>query len=664
MTTARPPWRIRGWLHAALLLAVWLGMLAAPVRAGTLSLAGDSPHTLEGSGKLEVLRDPSGTLDVDGAAMALAAGQFRAIPGNLTAGFTPDAFWLALTVDRPAQASRDWLLEVQPAYLDDVRLYVPREGRFDMQRAGDLLPQSQKLPHSGALFRLTLPQGETRILLRIKTTSTMTVIPRLWTPAAFADSNSTWLLVQGGYCGLLLTILLFSLLNGVMSGRKVFFLYGAYVLGMGLNWTTVNGLIGRFVLPEHPALSDLLTPLSVCFNILMGLLFYDRQFRLDHYLPWLHRFYVAMMLLALVTMGSVFFDAYVHFAPWMMMGLMTIILLSFAAIRQQLKLRRLKDRLGTLAYLGFFALAPLNLLSVTGVLQPTLWTLVYAGQSSSLPQLLLLHVTILLGVRRADWEKKRAQEQADHARRIAEQQQQAHENQRQFLAMVTHEIRTPISIIDAANESLRMLDDHGDAARRRRYDRIARAVQRIRRLVEMAECHDTARIEGLNASGLTLSSLHLAELVRGLLPLLSDDAEARLSIRAMPDLPPVVADAQLLRFTLLNLIDNALKYAAEATPITIDIASTCMDDGTVGAKLRVTNQGTSIPHHDWHRVFEKHVRLGESTGKPGLGLGLYFCHTIIARHGGTLKLETPPVPGACFVITLPLVPARQETSPQ
>lgn len=118
------------------------------------------------------------------------------------------------------------------------------------------------------------------------------------------------------------------------------------------------------------------------------------------------------------------------------------------------------------------------------------------------------------------------------------------------------------------------------------------------------------------------------------------------------DFPTVTGDRLLLHVVLRNLLENASKYAAPDTPIEIALAVRLGND-RLGVEWRISDAGAGIPAHLAERVFEKYVRVGESSGTPGLGLGLYLSRRIVERHGGHLYLDTTMTRGACFVCWLP-----------
>jgi signal transduction histidine kinase len=215
---------------------------------------------------------------------------------------------------------------------------------------------------------------------------------------------------------------------------------------------------------------------------------------------------------------------------------------------------------------------------------------------------------------------------------------------------MAHEIRTPVAVIDAALQSLRVLDDKATPERAQRHDRIARAVSRMSALTELALAQD--RLEVANWTQ-DLAPLNLAVLTHDVVGMIAGSAEQRVAIAAGHDLCEVQADERMLRYALMNLIDNALKYSPAGTPVSVEIGN-ATHDGRAGCHWSIADQGRGIRAGDHERVFQKYYRAEDVAESPGLGLGLYLVAQIVARHGGWVHaVAAPPNTGARFECWLP-----------
>ena len=124
----------------------------------------------------------------------------------------------------------------------------------------------------------------------------------------------------------------------------------------------------------------------------------------------------------------------------------------------------------------------------------------------------------------------------------------------------------------------------------------------------------------------------------------------RLARRIAADLPPLVADADLLSRAIENLVSNAIKYSPSGTEVVIQ-ASAAAEVVTV----EVTDQGYGIPEADLARIFEKFYRVPrvQDAGTPGTGLGLALVREIAELHGGSVSVKSEVNAGSTFTLRLP-----------
>jgi signal transduction histidine kinase len=625
----------------AFLLALLLLLLSSMLHAET------PPVITFDQGQITVLRDASKQLMLEQVRAARAAGQFRSIPGNPGLGYIPDAVWLHLSVERAAgQLPAGWL-EIMPPYLDDIRLFHIRpDGQVDERRGGDRLPQSAKEEdYRGTLFKLTLQPGKHEFYLRLQTTSTMAAIVKLWQPDRFERQLRLDYFVYGIYFSLILTVLLFNAVNWLVSRRRIFLVYVGYLFLNALQWLGINGFVADFIFPAQPLLANLTLGMSLSLAAAMAFGFFIMVLELKQHHPVLYRISLVGMVLCLVTALATPFGYYGFFAPWMLgFGVLTLCSMPWPA-RRLWRTCDLWARLLAAAYLIYGVLIAINILGVLAVL-PFSEAVNLAGMSSNIAHILLLHFAILLHYRRIETDHAVALEKSTLAERQAALDKTYREDQDKLLAMITHEIRTPIAVIDAATQTLEALDDTPSADREERYDRIHRSVNRLSVLLDLAVAQTRSEVADWQ---LTQGMVEPAALTDEVVKLLGNPLAQRIQVTAVEALPKLIGDDRMLRFALLNLLDNACKYSPPESPVRVHIEAT-----GGGVTWRVEDNGHGIPPGMEERIFEKYVRLGESGNKAGLGLGLYLARHIVHRHGGTLMVETGRAQGACFVCWLPI----------
>ncbi|MGF7178076.1 sensor histidine kinase [Azospirillum doebereinerae] len=247
--------------------------------------------------------------------------------------------------------------------------------------------------------------------------------------------------------------------------------------------------------------------------------------------------------------------------------------------------------------------------------------------------------------------RRQLEQELTKAREVAEAalglERASSETQRQFLAMISHEFRTPLSVIAVAVQSLGLAVE--DETVQARLARVERAVRYMNGMIDACLLDD--RFEG---AGLVLrtGALDLTGLVRDT----ADAAQAAspghaVRIRA-ETLPGMTGDAPLLGIALSNLVENAVKYSPRQGAVDVVL----LRDGGE-AVVTVADQGKGVPEDERERIFEKYYRCAGTGRVPGAGLGLYLARRIVAAHGGTVGVRNRPDGGALFTLRLPLEPA-------
>ncbi len=218
------------------------------------------------------------------------------------------------------------------------------------------------------------------------------------------------------------------------------------------------------------------------------------------------------------------------------------------------------------------------------------------------------------------------------------------------MAMVTHEMRTPLTAIKGMSEVLMQFDIDPER-RHEMHQTIHEAAQRLSRMID--EYLDLSRLES-GARPLRLTPVRLAALVEKNLLLMEPLAAQRgikLTRRFGNDLPGIFVDEDLISRALTNLLSNAIKYSPPNTEV---VVSTKTDGKT--AFISVADQGYGVPLELRTRIFEKFYRIPrvEDIDAPGIGLGLAMVREIAELHGGRVLLESEPGSGSTFTLRLPI----------
>ena len=216
-----------------------------------------------------------------------------------------------------------------------------------------------------------------------------------------------------------------------------------------------------------------------------------------------------------------------------------------------------------------------------------------------------------------------------------------------FVSLVSHEVRTPMAAVIGSARTLRQRWRELSGEQRDAFlALIADETDRLAALV--GEVLDTSRIDSGTFS-YSFNDVDLGLLVTETVAAVELAREPVCIATDIPaELPHVSGDPARLRQVLTNLIDNAVKYSPEGSPVEVRAEAV---NGHV--KVEVVDRGSGIAPEDQKLIFEKFGRVRGTSTTPGTGLGLYIARAIAEAHGGTLGVSSEPGRGAAFTLDLP-----------
>lgn len=228
-----------------------------------------------------------------------------------------------------------------------------------------------------------------------------------------------------------------------------------------------------------------------------------------------------------------------------------------------------------------------------------------------------------------------------------------------FVANASHELRSPLSSMLGFIETLKGPASADAPARARFLDIMHREAKRMAGLID--DLLSLSRVE-LNEHVRPKDAVELAPLLGGVAETLAARAlERRMSIRLdlAPMLPPAIADADQLVQVFHNLVENAIRYAREGTPVSVSArpVERIPDLGGFGVAVAVRDEGEGIAKEFIPRLTERFYRVDKARSQSlgGTGLGLAIVKHIVKRHRGRLAIESEPGMGSTFTVFLPAV---------
>ncbi len=220
-----------------------------------------------------------------------------------------------------------------------------------------------------------------------------------------------------------------------------------------------------------------------------------------------------------------------------------------------------------------------------------------------------------------------------------------------FVANVSHELRTPLALIRLYAETLEMGRLTNPEKPQEYYRIIREESERLSALIN--NILDFSRIEA-GRKEYDFHETNLAELVRSTLDAYRYQIEQNgfaFQASIAEDLPPVHVDREAIARSLLNLVNNAVKYSSNEKFLGVNLYRT---NGAV--KIEVIDHGIGIPPGEQSKIFEKFYRAGDPLvhNTKGSGLGLSLVRHIVQAHGGEVSVESAPGKGSKFTIALPI----------
>jgi two-component system sensor histidine kinase KdpD len=239
------------------------------------------------------------------------------------------------------------------------------------------------------------------------------------------------------------------------------------------------------------------------------------------------------------------------------------------------------------------------------------------------------------------------------AARRAELQVETEKTRSSLLAAVSHDLRTPLASILAAASTLSKRDSHPESGTNRELlstiadeaERLNHLVSNLLSMTKLESGEPLLRRQPEDVSEVIASSVNALKGRSGV---------ERLRISVSQDTPLIDVDSLLIEQALINLLENALRYAPGESPIEIEALA---DDHSV--QIRVLDRGPGILPHEREKIFEKFFRgSGTRHGDGGAGLGLTIARAAVLAHQGKLRALERAGGGTCMELILPVAATR------
>ena len=642
--------------------------------AGNAAVLTNDIQSLNLSSSAEYLEDPAGTLTLeDVQSGSYTFRPWTEVGTHLNFGFTSSAYWIRIPLQRVDKARADWLLSISYSNLQQLDFHAP--GQPAVQTGSERPLNSRPFYDRHFVFPLHVDTDQAHFYIRATSLYALTVPLILWEPNAYRTQQHQFHALQFLYFGGFLVLTLFGLAIYLGVRNPLFAIYSAYTASAGFGILSGNGYGRLFLWTNWPQFDEVSQSLFLSLTAFCAAWFARRLTRLDMD-SWLGKW----LALSQTLFGLVFVLTLLQLQlPFLLRTTNQILMVNGVVLGLLVTLagvHGLKHKLSGVRFFlaGWVVLwigACIATLRAFGWMPSTGLTS-YAVQITVAVDMLMVALALgdllreehkayvasqqkaleanqrLLEMSQASEEKLKqaVRERTEQLEASLEQEKHLREQYVRIGSMISHEFRTPLSIIQSQASLMRKEYENGIDEIKKRLEAIGSATHRLKVMFDKWLYSDALNetLEMLDPKPLDLDVWlqELRETHTHLLP--NHKVDLKIGIESTI----IRADEYHLDLAISNLIDNATKYAPAHSTITIESR---VKPGFIG--LAVSDQGPGIPLEAQDKVFKEFFRVAPESQIRGVGLGLSIVQRIIRAHKGHVTLDSSPGEGATFCIWLP-----------
>ncbi|WP_321277128.1 sensor histidine kinase [Thiomicrorhabdus indica] len=519
-------------------------------------------------------------------------------------GYNRFHHWLKFTIQPPEDRKSSLILRVSPTYLDSVTLYLPdAAGGFRVLRSGDTVETQATQSDRALLFELGVMSEPTTAYIEFHAINTHTLVADIYSPDNYRHALLVDYALSGIFIGLLLALIFINLGYGQWRTDASFRNYLLFIFASLLVFIAVHGWV-QYFLPDSwrgwgnylPQLTTLIY-LWVLNSVHRALFEFERHTTPVYY--WISKIYQLSVVLGFV---SLVFDFYIEYMPtFMKITLVYLLLIVFYAF--YLTVRKIEEG-GWLFLASIFGLTGIfgTVLSLGGLVSGGA-LLMYSYTAGTLGSIIVFQTIMSRRIRKIEQDRVTAVLDKEHAQMLAEKEKTDKEQKSQFLSMLSHELKTPLSVISMGLHRPTM----SDRSRQHLLQAVSDMSMVIDRCAVLEKVDDQIHSESKPV-----------EIVSLLKQVMESFQSQRIEFVECDGQLVINSDEDWLRVIFINLIDNALKYSPKDQTIQVTLSTT--DDKVC---VQVTNPTQeALPEAD--EIFTKYYRAKTAHKQTGSGLGLYI----------------------------------------
>jgi signal transduction histidine kinase/CheY-like chemotaxis protein len=620
---------------------------------------------------LQMFEDPSGLASIADVRAQAAAGNFKPHDkATLNAGYSRSAFWLKIDLHyRPSNpaAQRTWLLELAYPPLDHLDLYTAdANGDYRLVRqTGDAWPfASREIRQNNYLFDLSFKPDQTQtVYLRLASEGSIQAPVTLWSSTAYLEDQPVRLYVLGIIYGVLLGMVVYNLFIFLSVRDTSYLYYIFYIASFGLYQLSVNGAAVEYFWPDNPWWANAATPFFIGCAGLFGSQFARSFLQTKTHSRWLDRLLIGLIAFGALVMGLSLMTSYA-----LALRLATTLALTFTVVIFAAGIlawwRGLRvARYFIIAWSAFLLGGVVNTLMVLGLL-PNVFLTMYASQIGSAIEVALL--SLALADRINAMREQQAQTLYDAGQKLEVLNQQlAHSNKLkdEFLATLTHELRTPMNGVIGSLELMQTVDLNPELEQ---YQQTAAGSARdMMRMVNGILTLTELQAGKLKA---TPGSFSLRAVVEALRLQFDGNAASKsldFKVEVLPTLPDRLhGDSAKLAQCLECLLDNAIKFT-RVGGLALRVTGKPSTDNRMALSFAVIDTGIGFTDLGEATMYQRFFQLDGSMTREygGLGVGLAICRQLVELLGGKLTHRSEPGRGSRFQLDVEFELPVMESAP-
>ncbi len=630
-------------------------------------------------GHISYLYDHTNKLTVRDIAKQFENGDFEPALRAFGAGFSNETVWFQFCINNSGAEARKLFLEIKPAYLDRVEIFVVggnqsvRQNILPDHLLGDHLPIVERRTIATVMATdIKLQPGLTTIFMKVKTTGSLDFRGSLRSPEAMVTSGALQMFGFAALEGIMLFGAIANFLYWLRLKQRIHLAFSISLLTISMMIVTRYGLLPPELFAGEHAV-DYVASSLVCLGYITLAWLFIEQLSARRTLPKIYKALLILMIFDAAVIPASWLGYYQLFAPFVILGSMAIIVLAVTGnvILAKRGVQGSKTAATGFIIAGLAAVA--TWLALLGILPFDF--LSYHGYEVSIVALMIqMQISVARRAEQILEERDKARATALELAKGSEQraielaekrtrelveakeraeialanEREAQEEQIRFVDIISHQYRTPLTVISNSVATLVSKLASDDEEGSARLQRMQRAINRLAELVDVNL--QRSRLDGL--------SVVPSKKVTRVKPMLEEAVSRARDVCAGREIelvmPPeldafeIEVDSDMIGLALLNLIENAHKFSPPAEAVIVRVKV-----GDNEFHISVEDQGRGIPADEISKLQQKYYRASNSAGVTGVGLGLHIVSVAAKAHDGDLRIASQEGKGTAVTFSIP-----------